>query len=108
VRETQKEGLIAHIARDSTAIPARKRFPETAPKATPKPAPPVKVSRQGSKPKARKMKHGRPVRPVRAVPARLERQRTMTLPQMLSELPTGCSIGTKNEFQWPPAVLARL
>jgi spore germination protein YaaH len=44
VRETQKERLIAHIARDSTAMAARERFPETAPEA-PKPAPPVKVSR---------------------------------------------------------------
>ena len=30
VRETQKDRLIGHIARDSTAIEAREKFPETA------------------------------------------------------------------------------
>jgi len=29
IRETQKDRLIGHIARDSTAIEARERFPET-------------------------------------------------------------------------------
>ena len=31
IRETQKDRLIGHIARDSTAIEARERFPETDP-----------------------------------------------------------------------------
>ena len=35
IRETQRERLIGHIARDSTAIEARERFPETADKASP-------------------------------------------------------------------------
>src|SRR5579864_637182 len=30
IAATQKERLIGHIARDSTAIPVRERFPETA------------------------------------------------------------------------------
>jgi hypothetical protein len=30
IRETQQDRLIGHIARDSTAIEARERFPETA------------------------------------------------------------------------------
>jgi hypothetical protein len=33
IRETQKDRLISHIARDSTAIEAREHFPETASKA---------------------------------------------------------------------------
>jgi hypothetical protein len=37
IRETQKDRLIGHIARDSTAIAARERYPETAAQsATPK------------------------------------------------------------------------
>src|ERR1700730_8535973 len=40
IRETQKDRLIGHIARDSTAIEARERFPETdRPKATEKAVP---------------------------------------------------------------------
>jgi hypothetical protein len=40
IASTQKDRLIGHIARDSTAIEAREHFPETAPKApaTAKPA----------------------------------------------------------------------
>src|ERR1035437_7663770 len=38
IRETQKDRLIGHIARDSTAIEARERFPETPAQAAPAPS----------------------------------------------------------------------
>jgi hypothetical protein len=73
---TQKDRLIGHIARDSTAIAARERFPEPQPQ------------------KAKYQK-----RPKRAKVAdrgtRLERQRKQTLEQQVAGLPRNCSIGTK-------------
>lgn len=73
---TQKDRLIGHIARDSTAIAARERFPEPQP------------------PKANYQR-----RPKRAKAAdrgtRLERQRKQTLQQQVAGLPRNCSIGTK-------------
>src|SRR6516164_9284604 len=75
IRETQKDRLIGHIARDSTAIEARERFPES-----PAPAP-----------------GQRPASPKAALPddTRLARQRDMKLEEMLAELPRGCDIGVK-------------
>jgi hypothetical protein len=81
VEDTQKERLIGHIARDSTAIEARERF-DTLPehKAVPK-------RRRG---RARK---GEPLLPGR----RLARQRRQSLAEMLSELPRHCSLGVKTK-----------
>lgn len=79
IRDTQQQRLIGHIVRDSTAIPARERFG---------PAP--------SKPPRQKRQRGRRRSGEQAVPrTRLERQRTMTLSQMLAELPRHCSLGVK-------------
>ncbi len=74
--------VVGHIARDATAIPAREK--------------PVKVEKpQADQPRR---KRGRPrkgeVAPAKE-PRRLERQMQQTLPQMLADLPTHCSIGTK-------------
>lgn len=81
VRSTQENRLIGHIARDSTAIEARERFPEN---------PPAKYQR---KPRPR---GPRPKRNTPATPStRLECQRTQKLEQMLAELPTHCSLGVK-------------
>jgi len=104
IRETQHERLIGHIARDSTAIEARERFPETAapaaaekasPHSTPAPSTP-EASRRGRKGKGphRRYKGGKP---PQALPegTRLHRQRNMSLPDMLKELPKDCSIGVK-------------
>jgi len=80
VRETHGERLVGHLSRDSTAIEARE-----------KPAAKEKA------PKPPKRKRGRPKkgeeRPKQRT--RLERQSTMTLPEMLDELPTDCDVGTK-------------
>jgi Transposase domain (DUF772)/Transposase DDE domain len=80
--------LIGHISRDSTAIDAREK---TAKKYEAKVAP--------AKPQ---FKRGRPskgdIRPA-AEPSVLERQRSQTLTQILSELDTDCATGTKKNAQ---------
>jgi hypothetical protein len=74
--------IVGHISRDSTAIEVR----ET----------PVKVGKPQAE--APKRKCGRPrkgdVVPPKE-PRRLERQMQQTLPQMLTDLPTACDVGTK-------------
>ena len=73
--------LVEHISRDATAIEARE-----------KPAPKPKAA----KPKRRR-KRGRPRKGEAQAkePSRLERQLTMSLPQMLADLPRACDVGTK-------------
>ena len=85
IAATQKERLIGHIARDSTAIPARERFPEEA----------HKEKQKEKAVKQRRNKHA-PGRFARAKAAergtRIQRQRHQQLPRMLSELPRQCDI----------------
>lgn len=83
VEATQKERLIGHISRDSTEIEARE-----------KPAP-VAVQ---TKPVQPQRKRGRPKKGEAVTapePTRMERQGTMTLEEMLDELPHACQVGTK-------------
>jgi hypothetical protein len=102
IASTQKDRLIGHIARDSTAIEARERFPETVPKAsaTAKPAStsPVKKGRpQGKRGPHRRHKGGKPPAHPPKEGTRLHRQREMSLPAMLAELPRNCSLGVKTK-----------
>ena len=78
IARTMDGHLVGHISRDATAIEARE-------KPQPKPA------------KPRRRKRGRPRKgEERAKEAsRLERQLTMSLPQMLADLPRACDVGTK-------------
>src|SRR5258708_32284544 len=64
IRETQGDRLIGHIARDSTAIEARERFPETdRPHPTQAVAPvPPKRSKKGSRGPHKRRKGGKPRR----------------------------------------------
>ena len=79
IRETQKDRLVGHVARDSTAIEARERLGE---KPAQKPLP--------------KRRRGRPKKGSKALPSRrLPRQRKQTLEEMLEELPKHCSVGVK-------------
>jgi hypothetical protein len=71
IKRTHKERLVGHISRDATAIEAREK--------------PVKV--EATEKPARK--RGRPKK------GRLERQADMSLPEMLSDLPKHCAVGTK-------------
>lgn len=79
VVDTQKDRLIGHIARDSTAIETRERFDEL-PKHKP-----IGKRRRGAPRKGERSLSGR----------RLPRQRRQTLAEMLSELPRHCSLGVK-------------
>ena len=96
IRETQKDRLIGHIARDSTAIEARERFPETAVAVKAEKRPPGKRGPRNKGPRGphKRWKGGKP---RRAIPegTRLHRQRSMSLAAMLAELPKNCSIGVK-------------
>jgi transposase len=83
-RET--ETIVMHNSRDSTAIEARER-------------PLRKNSDQSELESARPVKkRGRPKkgekRPTKE-PSRIEKQQTMSLEEMLKDLPTACDIGTK-------------
>jgi hypothetical protein len=94
IEATQRERLVGHIARDSTAIPARERFPQPA---AGQPA-------QKKKPKLKRGKAGRPKGPSRRAKAsqrgtRIQRQRHQKLEDMIAGLPRGCDIGAKKNSQ---------
>jgi Transposase DDE domain/Transposase domain (DUF772) len=70
----QKTRLVGHISRDATAIPAREKA-------------------------AKKVK----LKPVKSEPTRLQRQTTMTLTEMLADLPCVCDCGTKRNSKGHPS-----
>ena len=99
IRQNLSEEIISHISRDSTEIEAREK--------------PVKERVAGVEAGEKKLpsdnlrtltpprKRGRPKKgeePVKE-PTRLERQKTMTLPEMLQDLPHQCDVGTKKNSQ---------
>ena len=81
IQRTQSERLVGHILRDGTAIEARE-------KAAPKPA-------QAKGPRRLHRKAGMAQRPEQMT--RIERQAsgTMTLAEMVAELPRACNVGCK-------------
>ena len=81
IRKTQQHRLIGHIARDSTAIEARERYPDN-----PQPLPKKKCYKKG--PKAKRST-------PRSPRNHIEEQRLMSLQQLLAELPCSCSLGVK-------------
>jgi hypothetical protein len=92
IAATQRERLVGHIARDSTAIVARERFPETAP------------GQKRQRPQRKKSKAQRPQgKHARAKAAdrgtRIQQQRHQKLERMLAELPQHCDIGVKRNSQ---------
>jgi Transposase DDE domain/Transposase domain (DUF772) len=99
IRETQQDRLIGHIARDSTAIEARERYPETPAQAAQKEAekPARRRGRkQGTGGPHKRYKGGK--RPyVPQGDTRLARQREMKLPEMLADLPRQCDLGGKKD-----------
>ena len=82
VERTQADRLVGHIVRDSSAIEAREK---------PQPKPPVAAPR----PRRSRAKIQRPRAPEKMT--RIERQvsGTMTMEQMLAELPRACDVGCK-------------
>jgi len=92
VQRTQSERLVGHILRDATAIEVRE-------KPGPKPKPAAPAARRPHR------RAGETKNPEQMT--RLERQcsGTMTLQQMLDELPRNCDIGCKldsrgNKYRW--------
>jgi hypothetical protein len=84
IKKAYKGHIIGHISRDATAIEAREK--------------PVKIKAAETPKDAPKRKRGRPKKGEVVVPPeprRLERQLGQTLEQMLADLPTHCSVGTK-------------
>jgi hypothetical protein len=119
VRKTCGDRIIGHISRDSTAIEAREKpvvvvkstepaadtqgraLTDSAAKGESQPsvapetqagieAPQNKTPRQRSRGRPRKGEE-----PAPKEPTRLQRQLTMSLPEMIAELPQHCSVGTK-------------
>jgi Transposase DDE domain/Transposase domain (DUF772) len=80
IKRSYEDRLVGHLARDSTAIEAREKPVKTA-----APAP--------SKRKRGRPKKGEVV--AKKEPRRIERQATMSLAEMLADLPTHCAVGTK-------------
>jgi hypothetical protein len=82
IGKTQKERLIGHISRDATAIESREK-PHVKPNAEPEPV----------KTKKPRRKSGEPIPPEQI--KRIERQGSMSLEEMLADLPKCCDVGTK-------------
>jgi len=80
ITRTLSEHLFGHISQDSTEIEAREK-PTAKPATEPKP----------------KRKRGRPPKGEERIPdsTRIERQMTMTVEEMVAELPAACDRGTK-------------
>jgi hypothetical protein len=100
--------LIGHIATDSTVIEARERpvkiaTPAAEPTKAVESTEPVETAElaaasEPAKSAKPKRKRGRPRKgeePPPAEPTQLQRQRTMTVPEMVAELPKHCNVGCK-------------
>lgn len=81
IKATLGTGIVGHISRDSTAIEAREK---------PASKPEQKAKKRGKRGRRRK---GEPA--AVEEPTRIERQKNMTLEQMLAELPKPCDVGCK-------------
>ena len=84
IERHESNRLVGHISRDSTAIEAREKVKKRRLEKE------VKVKRKRGRPKK-----GESV-PAKE-PGRLERQRTMTIEEMLDDLPVACDYGTKRD-----------
>jgi hypothetical protein len=82
IEKTQKDRLIGHISRDSTAIAVRE-----------KPQPKSKTENKEVQAKPPRRKPGEPKRPEQM--KRIERQASMSVEQMTADLPRRCDVGTK-------------
>jgi len=84
IKETFPHHIFGHISQDSTEINGREK--------------PAKKPKPEKKPKK---KRGRPKKgeETPAKPTRIERQLTMTVSEMIAELPTACDRGTKRNSE---------
>lgn len=94
IRTHHSDRLVGHVSRDATAIEARERVCSEA-KIKQKERRAAEKAKKEAKGKA---KRGRPKRGEERPPkdpTRLEKQLSMTLREMLADLPKECDIGTK-------------
>jgi transposase len=82
IKDYQSERLVGHISRDSTAIEAREK-PIKKKKV-------VKIKQKAGRPRKGEE---RPLKELK----RLERQPTMSLAEMVQDLPTACDVGKKKD-----------
>jgi transposase len=82
----ETETIVLHNLRDSTAIEAREK---------PVRKNDVSVENQGSKPEKRRGRPKKGEEKPPKEPTRIEKQQTMSLEEMLKDLPKSCDIGTK-------------
>ncbi len=118
IQETQKDRLIGHISRDSTAIEARERIAEERAEVVSKSKEKADKERAVSRElktggvfaavqEMTKKKRGSrgPHKPYKGgkykaeKDTRLHRQRSMKLEKMLEELPKDCSVGAKTDHE---------
>jgi hypothetical protein len=99
IAATQAGRIIGHIARDSTAIPAREHFPESAKeKGTKKRR--EKAAKRGTRGGRKKGSRGGFNKAKAAERGtRIKRQRHQKLDRMLKDLPRECGIGVKKNSQ---------
>jgi hypothetical protein len=91
IAATQKERLIGHIARDSTAIPARERFNKQAQQNK------AEGKQKAAKQRRNKARFAKAKATERGT--RIQRQRHQKLARMLSDLPRQCDLGAKTNSQ---------
>jgi hypothetical protein len=94
IASTQKQRLIGHIARDSTAIPVREHFPETEKQKA------AKRKRKKTRKARKRTVFGKAKAADRGT--RIERQRHQKLDRMLQDLPRQCDMGAKKNSQGNP------
>jgi hypothetical protein len=85
ISENLSEDIVSHISRDATGVEVREKPPKE---------PRIETESDEKRPKR---KRGRPKKGEESIkePTRLERQRSMTLEEMLEDLPQRCDVGTK-------------
>lgn len=88
IEKYERPRLVGHISRDATAIEGRERAAKK-----------VKKAKELPKPKGSRRKKGEA---KSKPPTRLERQASMSLEEMLADLPRVCDIGTKRNSKGHP------
>ena len=89
IKKYEAPRLVGHVSRDATAIAGRERATKKSPKAEQLPEPKVPRRKKGE---------GRRPRVTR-----LQRQQSMTLAEMLADLPQLCDCGTKRNSKGYPS-----
>ena len=96
IAHTHKNRLVGHIARDSTAIHAREAFPQTSSQRRKEAGGKERAQKAKTSPKGRKLpRKARRKKPQPQKDSPLEKQKQMSVDQMLAGISTVCSIGLR-------------